>query len=149
MGYCLGIDSALLILLEPLLPRFSLNRPISCAHRQGTSKSGLLDFVSYQMLTKPSVQPRLFDPTHSYIYVTQKDLLSSLKTTVLGFSSKFYVWEATSEQFIQIETEQNFKKGFMLIDGKDEVVSERYVSTLFLVVPKLTSISASAFCRDS
>ena len=77
---------------------------------------------------------------HSYIYVTQKELLSSLKTTVLGFSSKFYVWEETSEQFIQIETEHNFKKGFTLIDGKDEVVSERYVST-FLIVPKLTFIS--------
>lgn len=93
-----------------------------------------------QTLTKPSVQPRLFNPMHSYIYVTQKELLSSLKTTVLGFSSKFYVWEETSEQFIQIETEHNFKKGFTLIDGKDEVVSERYVST-FLIVPKLTFIS--------
>jgi hypothetical protein len=81
------------------------------------------------MLIKPSVQPHLFNPMNSYLYVTQKDLLSSLKTTVLGFSSKFYVWEATSEQFIQIGMEQKFKKGFMLIDGKDEVVSERYISS--------------------
>ena len=125
MGCCPGIDSALLILIEPLPPRFSLSRVILCVHRQGTSESRLLDFTPHPTLTKPSVQPRLFNPTHSYLYVTQKDLLSSLKTTVLGFSSKFYVWEATSEQFIQTGTEQNSKKGFILIDGKDEVVSER------------------------
>ena len=39
MGCCLGTDSALLIMIEPLLPRFSLSRPISCVHRQGTSES--------------------------------------------------------------------------------------------------------------
>jgi len=80
---------------------------------------------TYQTLTEPSVQPRLFNPTHSHLYVTQKALLSSLKTTVLGFSSEFHVWEATSERFIQIGTVQNSKKGFILVDGKDEVVSKR------------------------
>ena len=78
-----------------------------------------------QTLTEPSVQPRVFNPSHSYLYATQNDLLSSLKTTVLGFSSEFYVWEATSERFTQIGTENNLKKGFILVDGKDEVVSER------------------------
>jgi len=80
---------------------------------------------AYQTLTESSVQPRLFNPTHTYLYVTQKDLLSSLKTTVLGFSSEFHVWEATSERFIQIGTEQDLKKGFILVDGKDEVASKR------------------------
>src|SRR6266436_5891990 len=82
MGYCLGIDPVLLILKEPLPLRFSPNRPISCTHRKGTSESGLLVSSSFQALTKPIVQPRLFNPTQSYIDVTQKDLLSSLKTTI-------------------------------------------------------------------
>lgn len=60
--------------------------------------------------------------------MTQKDLLLNLKMTVLGISSQYHIWEPGSERFVQIGGGggvEGQKKAFLLIDGNDEVVSDR------------------------
>ncbi|KDR74981.1 hypothetical protein GALMADRAFT_69458 [Galerina marginata CBS 339.88] len=73
------------------------------------------------------VQPRLYNALDSTTQVTQKDLLLSLKKTVLGLSSQYHVWDPMSERFVQVGTENSDRKGFILIDGKDEVVSGSFI----------------------
>lgn len=64
---------------------------------------------------------------HNLLYVTQKELLVSLKTVVLGFSSQYYIWDPVLERFVQDDTGSNGRIGFVFIDGKDEIISDRYV----------------------
>lgn len=44
--------------------------------------------------------------------------------TVLGTSSIFHIWDALEERFVQSGVEEGHQ-GFLLVDGKDEVISQR------------------------
>lgn len=44
--------------------------------------------------------------------------------TILGTSSIFHVWDPALERFVQAGVEEG-KRGLLMIDGKDEVVSQR------------------------
>lgn len=63
------------------------------------------------------------------VYVAQSSLLNALKMTLLGTSSVYHTWDASTERFVQADLKGE-KKGFLLMDGKDEVVSQRYVNVL-------------------
>jgi hypothetical protein len=69
------------------------------------------------------VQPILNNP----IYVTPHDLLKSLKMVVLGTSSALHTWDPVTEMFVG-------QGGLILIDGKNEIVSERRVYLYFMAV---------------
>jgi hypothetical protein len=58
------------------------------------------------------------------VYVTQKELLIALKMTTLGTSSVFHVWDPAVERFVQAGLGE-CKHGLLMIDGRDEVVSQR------------------------
>ncbi|KAF8971184.1 gamma-tubulin complex, DGRIP91/SPC98 component protein [Flammula alnicola] len=98
------------------------------------------------------VQPRLVNPMNSMLYVTQNQLLVSLKMIVLGFSSQYHMWDPAKERFIQVGTEQNGKRGFVLIDGKDEVVSESLISRFLKIgtlLRRLESLLSSLRTRSA
>ena len=73
-----------------------------------------------------SVQPRFSDPNIMVSYVTQEELLVSLKMIVLGTSSTLHTWCPSSEKFVQVGC-QDGQRGYLLVDGKDEVVSSRFI----------------------
>jgi hypothetical protein len=68
----------------------------------------------------------LNDPGIEVKYVTQHELLTALKMTVLGTSSPLHTWDPVSETFVQIVAEKG-TRGILLVDDKDEVVSKRFV----------------------
>lgn len=84
----------------------------------------LLVGPKYHLIASASVQPRLNDPRTEFKYVTQRELLTALKMTVLGISSPLHTWDAGSETFVQIVAEKG-TDGILLVDDKDEVVSSR------------------------
>jgi hypothetical protein len=122
--HCLGTDYVLSIQSMHRQQGSSPNRKVSCSRP--------FDISEYRSCTgnlcsqpQPlSVQPRLNDPSTEMIYVTQTELLNALKMTVLGTSSIFHTWDASKERFVQAGIEEG-KQGFLLVDGKDEVVSQR------------------------
>ena len=87
--------------------------PIDVLHGNSTHS---LDFFS--------VFVRVNDPTVARVYVPQTKLLNALKLTILGTSSVFHTWDASTQRFVQANLGDK-KNGFLLIDGKDEVISQR------------------------
>ncbi|XP_006457353.1 hypothetical protein AGABI2DRAFT_79403 [Agaricus bisporus var. bisporus H97] len=87
------------------------------------------------------IHPRLEDPSTRVVYVKQVDLFSSLKMTVLGNSSMYHSWDDETQKFCQIGVQQG-ERGFLLLDGKDEVVSNRQVlfPNLFLQFLMIRSV---------
>ena len=73
-----------------------------------------------------SVQPRFSDPNIIVSYVTQEEMLVSLKMIVLGTSSTLHTWCPSSERFVQVGSQEG-QRGYLLVDGKDEVVSSRFI----------------------
>ncbi|KAG5641756.1 hypothetical protein DXG03_004288 [Asterophora parasitica] len=81
------------------------------------------------------VNLRLRDLSVNVVYVTQNNLLNALKMTVLGTSSVYHTWDPSSERFVQACLGDN-QKGFLLVDGKDEVISQSIISR-FLTIGNL------------
>ena len=75
---------------------------------------------------------RVNDPSVERVYVTQPKLLDALKLTILGTSSVFHTWEVSTQRFVQANLGDK-KSGFLLMDGKDEVISQRCACTLYLL----------------
>ncbi|GLB36953.1 putative spindle pole body component [Lyophyllum shimeji] len=73
------------------------------------------------------VNLRLRDPSAEVVYVTQANLLKSLKTTVLGTSSIYHTWDAKAERFVQAGLRDG-QRGVLLMDGKDEVISQSLIA---------------------
>ncbi|KAG6828692.1 hypothetical protein H0H92_007054 [Tricholoma furcatifolium] len=71
-----------------------------------------------------NVNLRLRDPAVQMVYVSQSNALNALKMTLLGASSVYHTWNPVLERFTQTG-EENERIGYILIDGKDEVVSTR------------------------
>lgn len=82
------------------------------------------------------------------IRLTQQELFLSLKSTVLGVSSPHHVWDFVSERFVPVGTTYNAKKGVLLIDGKDEIVSNRLVVSPTLITQTHKSQFDSSFLKD-
>ncbi|KAG6861911.1 hypothetical protein C0995_009861 [Termitomyces sp. Mi166 len=74
---------------------------------------------------------RLRDPTIDMMYVTQSNIFNALKMTVLGTSSVYFTWNSATERFVQAGVED--KTGYILIDGKDEVVSQSLISRFITI----------------
>ena len=67
--------------------------------------------------------PRLQSRDTEVTYVSQDDILTSLKNLTLGIISPFFRWNSLEERF-EFRTVEGKRRLFM-IDGKDDVVSER------------------------
>ncbi|KAJ7163543.1 gamma-tubulin complex, DGRIP91/SPC98 component protein [Mycena crocata] len=78
------------------------------------------------------VQPRLNDPRIELKYIAQGSLLTALKMTVLGISSPLHAWDSVSETFVQIVSEKG-RRGILLVDDKDEVVSMSLISRFLAI----------------
>ncbi|KAG5735482.1 hypothetical protein E4T56_gene11143 [Termitomyces sp. T112] len=78
------------------------------------------------------VNLRLLDPKVEMTYITQCNTLNALKRIVLGTSSVYHTWNPEAERFIQAGVEDN-KTGCILIDGKDEVVSQSLISRFIAI----------------
>jgi hypothetical protein len=64
------------------------------------------------------------------IHITLADIFTSLKTTVLGTSSVLYAWNPASETFHPLGGDTDGRRRVIVIEGKDAVMSERYVCVL-------------------
>jgi len=64
------------------------------------------------------------DPSTHVVYTKQSDLFLSLKMTVLGNSSIYHSWNADLQRFVQTGVKEG-ESGFLFLDGKDEVISNR------------------------
>lgn len=71
--------------------------------------------------------------------MAEDDLLESLKMVVLGFSSRYYIWDPDEERF-----KQNGDSDGICIDGKDVIVSSRYAQ-----VPLVIALSNILFSWSS
>ncbi|KAJ3560581.1 hypothetical protein NP233_g10743 [Leucocoprinus birnbaumii] len=81
------------------------------------------------------VQPLVKDSRTHIVYTNQTDLFSSLKMTVLGNSSIYHSWDADLQRFVQTGVKEG-GRGFLLLDGKDEVISDS-VTARFLTIGNL------------
>lgn len=85
---------------------------------EGTSE----DFA----IARHFVQPPLFKDLKSDVtYVTEGELLQSLRATVLGTSSRLYQWDGLSELFQPMFA--HGKSSLLLVYGKDEKISASIV----------------------
>jgi hypothetical protein len=116
------------ITFDPLSPpshlqlAFYLNKTVWYLQQQDISASFLND--EKKRITSYSVHPTLRDPSITMLYVTEAELLKALKMTILGISSVFHTWDSSSERFVQAGIGEG-KRGTLMIDGKDEMVSQR------------------------
>jgi hypothetical protein len=117
-----GIDSGHPILLFRLQLAFFPNKKVWCL--QQLDISALFVMIQNQCSTLCSVHSPLRDPSTAIVYVTQNELLMALKMTILGTSSVFHAWDPSSERFVQAGIEEG-KHGLLMVDEKDEVVSQR------------------------
>ncbi|KAF8070027.1 gamma-tubulin complex, DGRIP91/SPC98 component protein [Lyophyllum atratum] len=78
------------------------------------------------------VNLRLRDPSVDMVYVTQNNLLKALKMTILGTSSMYHTWDASAERFVQAGLDDG-QRGVLLMDGKDEVISQSLTSRFLTI----------------
>ncbi|KIL66358.1 hypothetical protein M378DRAFT_75278 [Amanita muscaria Koide BX008] len=69
------------------------------------------------------------------IYLSQAEFLSALRSTVLGTSSTYHVWDAKQECFVHINATEG-RQSCLIVDGKDEVIC-RSVIQRFLTIGTL------------
>ncbi|KAG6917229.1 hypothetical protein DXG01_003343 [Tephrocybe rancida] len=120
------------------------------------SKASSTGFLSEQddlvfAAARYHVNLRLRDPAIDMIYVTQTNILNALKTTVLGTSSVYHTWDPVAERFVPAGLEDT-KTGFILIDGKDEVVSKSLMSrfvTIGTLLRRLETLLAALRKRSA
>lgn len=75
-----------------------------------------------------SVRPLLSDADTDILYVDQQVLLGALRLVVTGTSSALHSWDHTTEKFV-LRGVQEGRHSFVVITGKDEVITARYAST--------------------
>ncbi|KAJ7282938.1 gamma-tubulin complex, DGRIP91/SPC98 component protein [Mycena rebaudengoi] len=109
---------------DALRPKYP-NRPLPSAF---ISEQESLVFASARYF----VQPPLHDPNIELKYVTQHQLLTALKKTVLGISSSLHTWDPDAQTFLQAVSKVG-ARGVLLVDGKDEVVSSSFISRFLTI----------------
>ncbi len=72
-----------------------------------------------------SVDPRLQDPDLYVLHVRMRDLFASIQNILVGNSSSLYQWDPLSETFV-LPTTTDGKKTFIVVDGKDDLLMQRY-----------------------
>jgi hypothetical protein len=89
-------------------------------------------FIFFSFFGEISVIPPINNSGETAtIHVTLADVFTSLKTTVLGTSSVLYAWNPASETFHTPSSDTDERRRVIVIEGKDAVMSERYVCMLF------------------
>ena len=81
--------------------------------------------VRFAYLGCSSVNPRLQDSDLYVLHVTTKDLFVSIQNILVGNSSSLYQWDPLSETFV-LPTTTDGKKMFIVVDGKDDLLMQRY-----------------------
>jgi hypothetical protein len=72
-----------------------------------------------------SVNPRLENPDLYVLHVSTEDLFVSIQNIVVGNSSSLYQWDPLSESFV-LPTTSDGKQMFIVVDGKDDLLMQRY-----------------------
>ncbi|EGO25726.1 hypothetical protein SERLADRAFT_448663 [Serpula lacrymans var. lacrymans S7.9] len=72
------------------------------------------------------VQPVLSSSSANVTYVTQDEMLVSLKMVVLGTSSSLHSWDKKSETFIRVGLDKGVNHS-LLIDGRNETISRSFL----------------------
>ncbi len=70
------------------------------------------------------LQPRLHDLNTDVLHVSPLVLWQNLKVTICGASSQLHTWDTRTERFVQVGLKDG-RKGRILVDGKDEIISSR------------------------
>lgn len=65
------------------------------------------------------------------VHVGFNDLLSSIRMVLIGNASPLYWWNPTDETFVLAHVAEG-KRGVILVDGRDDVLTERYTSSFCL-----------------
>ncbi|KIY69539.1 hypothetical protein CYLTODRAFT_420602 [Cylindrobasidium torrendii FP15055 ss-10] len=73
------------------------------------------------------IQPRLYDPNLAIIHITSTTLCQNLRLTICGSASQLHTWDSNSERFVQVGL-QDGRRGRILVDGRDEAISESILS---------------------
>ena len=81
--------------------------------------------VRFAYLGCLSVNPRLEDPDLYVLHVSTKDLFVSIQNILVGNSSCLHQWDPLSETFV-LPTTADGKKMFHVVDGKDDLLMQRY-----------------------
>lgn len=81
--------------------------------------------VRFAYLGCLSVNPRLEDPDLYVLHVSTKDLFVSIQNILVGNSSSLHQWDPLSETFV-LPTTADGKKMFHVVDGKDDLLMQRY-----------------------
>ncbi|KAF8271255.1 hypothetical protein EI94DRAFT_1797237 [Lactarius quietus] len=81
--------------------------------------------VRFAYPNRSSVNPRLQDPDLYVSHVSTKDLFVSIQNILVGNSSSLYQWDPLSETFV-LPTTSDGKQVFIVVDGKDDLLMERY-----------------------
>jgi hypothetical protein len=105
---------------HPVLPFFQ-NKTSTLSRQLEASRYSNPNFLC--CLTSSSAQPHLVNLSHHITTTTERDFLTCLKSTVLGISSQLHTWDLPTEMFVKAGDEQTR----ILVDGKDDVVSTRWV----------------------
>jgi len=76
-----------------------------------------------------SVRPQLSSAATAIIYVKQSELLVSLRLTLMGTTSNFYIWDPQQECFVPRSVHHD-KNGVLSIIGRDETITQRSASSV-------------------
>ena len=69
--------------------------------------------------------PRLFSPDDQLRYLSAQDLIDCLSSTLIGNSSSIHRWDADRGRFVATDPSGEGRGVKIIIDGMDEVVSDR------------------------
>lgn len=73
-----------------------------------------------------SIRPPLRDMSTQFVYISTNQLFQSLRMMLTGNASPIFVWDALQEKF-GLRGVEPTKQGVLVIKGKDETISARYV----------------------
>ena len=125
------VKSGLGIRCDPLFLKLHLWVPFYPSNRTARSQQlaigiSRLNFpvrLSYPGFS--SINPRLQDPDLYVLHVSMKDLFVSIQNMLVGNSSSLYQWDPLSEAFVLPPTTDG-KQTFIVVDGKDDLLMQRY-----------------------
>jgi hypothetical protein len=107
-------------------PPSYLSKSLRCLQRRNICTLGrVLERDSISLTFSESVHPKFRTPVVEVRYVTQGELFKSLSATILGMSSELYTWDRSLERFVLNRTIAGMES-LILLDGKDEVATERF-----------------------
>ena len=79
-----------------------------------------------------SIRPQLMNAATEVVYAEERELVASLRLTLMGTTSNLHGWDPQQEHFV-LRGPGNEKMGILSIIGKDEIITHR--SVLFVPRP--------------